>query len=351
MSRKRALDAMFLKPVDRVPCQEWIDHPLFIKEVTGVDPYEYPAEAIVALLRELDADWYAGIPGRSVKFEKGETKKDLGGGRYVSEWGFTGSAWSMEPDFHSYDDVLAYNPLEKTTFQERREAHRRTISRIMAQNAMLGPVSLILPSYYTTLFQSFILTFGWAMFLETAAAEPARFCQTIEWFTQISLEYTSYYAENCELPVFWSHDDLALTRGLVFSPEWYRKHIFPNYERIFEPLKKAGKRILFVSDGNYTDLIDDLVAVGVDGLMIDQYVSLEWLMKRHGGKIAVIGNADIAPLTFGTPADVRKEVRRCMDAAKRYPGYFIRCHGDLPQNIPLENMYAYFHACRELGAY
>jgi hypothetical protein len=335
--------------VDRVPCQEWIDHPAFIKDVTGVDPYDFPEEAVVALLRELDIDWYGGIPKHSVRFAKNETKKDMGGGRFVSEWGFTGSGWSMEPPFHTYEEVLSYNPLEKSTAQARKEGHRRTVEHIMASNAMVGPISLILPSYYTTLFQSFIMTFGWAMFLETAAAEPERFKRLLDWYTQISMEYTAYYAENCELPVFFAHDDLALTRGLVFRPNWYRENIFPNYERIFEPLKKAGKKIVFVSDGNYSELIDDLIAVGVDGLMIDQYVNLERLMKRYGGSIAVVGNADVAPLTFGTPVDVRNEVKKCMDAAKNYPGYIIRCHGDLPQNIPMENMYAYFEACREYG--
>lgn len=349
--RQRAIDAMFLRPVDRVPCQEWIDHPEFIKEITGVDPFDFPTEAVVALLRELDIDWYGGIPKSSVKFEKNETKKDLGDGRYISEWGFTGSGWHTEPPFHTYEDVLSYNPFEHSTFEERNERHRRTVDSITAQNAMMGETTLILPSYYTTLFQSFIMTFGWSMFLETAAAEPERFKQTVEWYTQISLEYTTYYAENCSLPVYWSHDDLSLTRGLVFRPEWYRENIFPNYERIFEPIKKAGKKILFVSDGNYSELIDDLVAVGVNGLMIDQFVNLEKVMKRHGGKVAVIGNADIIPLTYGTPDDVRREVGRCMDQAKRYPGYIIRCHGDMPQNIPLENMRAYFDACRELGSF
>ena len=351
MSRKRVLDAMFLKPVDRVPCQEWVDHPDFIKHITGVDPFEFPTEAVVALLRELDLDWYGGVPKKAVKFEEGESKKDLGEGHYVSQWGFTGSHWSMEPPFHDDEQVLRYNPLEQTTFAERQERHRATVDGIMAQNAMMGDTTLILPTYYTTLFQSFILTFGWMMFLETAAAEPERFKHTVEWFTQISLEYTTYYAEHCDLPVYWSHDDLSITRGLVFNPQWYRENIFPNYERIFEPIKKAGKKVMFVSDGNYTDLVDDLVAVGVDGLVIDQYVSLDWMMKRHGGKIAVIGNADIGPLTFGTPRDVRREVKRCMDQAKRYPGYIIRCHGDMPQNIPLDNIKAYFDACKELGTF
>ena len=74
------------------------------------------------------------------------------------------------------------------------------------------------------------------------------------------------------------------------------------------------------------------------------------MLRRYGGKKVIAGNADIAKLTFGTPEDVRKDVARCMEYGKRYPGYIIKCTGDLPHNIPLENIEAYFNACRDLGA-
>lgn len=348
MSKERFLKAVRLERVDRVPCNEWIDHPAFVKKLTGIDPFIDPSLAVIESIRLLDVDWYVGLPKRSFKFEADESKKDLGKGRYVSEWGFTGSGWSMEHAFHSDEDVLAYNPLEKKSYTERQADYAAAIASIKADQALVGESCYISGLYYTTLFQWFILTFGWEMFLLTAAAEPKKFKQTIAWFTELSVEYAAAFAES-DLPVFYCHDDLSITRGLVFAPEWYRENIFPNYERIFDPIKKAGKKIVFVSDGNYVELLDDLVAVGVDGVMVDHFVDIEQVLTRYGGKILVAGNADIAKLTFGTPEDIRKDVARCMEYGRKYPGYVIKVTGDLPHNIPLENIEAYFKYCQEYG--
>jgi hypothetical protein len=348
MSRERFLKAVNLQPVDRVPCNEWLDHPGFVRKLTGIDPFMDPGGAVVRAIRLLDIDWYVGIPKRSHRFTGGETKKDLGSGRYVSEWGFTGSGWEMEHGFGSDEDVLRYDPLARSAPAERQAGYRAVMEGIRADQALVGDACYISGLYYTTLFQWFILTFGWEMFLMTAAAAPERFQRVIARFAELSCEYAAYFATT-DLPVFYCHDDLALTSGPVFSPEWYRQNIFPHYERIFAPIKAAGKKIIFVSDGNYTALIDDLLSVGVDGLMVDHFNDIEAILRRHGGKVLIAGNADIAKLTFGTPQDVRRDVARCMDYGRRYRGYVIKVTGDLPHNIPLENIEAYFDACREMG--
>lgn len=348
MSKERFLKALNLQHVEKVPCNEWIDHPRFVSKLTGIDPFENPTRAIVEAIRLLDIDWYVSLPRHSHRFKEGETKKGLENGCYVSKWGFTGSRWSIEHDFYSDEQVLAYNPLEQSTPAERQKGYRSVIQSINSDQALVGDSCYISGLYYTTLFQWFILTFGWEMFLMTAAAEPEKFKRTINWFATLSLEYTQYFAST-DLPVFYCHDDLALTRGLVFAPKWYRENIFPHYERIFEPIKRVGKKIIFVSDGNYTELIDDLISLGVDGLMVDHFVDIEAVLRLYGGKVLIVGNADIAKLTFGTPEDVRREVARCMEYGRRYPGYVIKVTGDLPHNIPLENIEAYFSACRELG--
>ena len=348
MSTMRFLDTISLKPTDRIAQNEWLDQPDFVMKLTGIDPYEDPAAAVVAAIRKLGLDLYIGLPHHSVKFEAGEETKALGDGRYVSRWGFTGSSWHLGHKFANEFEVLGYDPFANTTFESRRAGYQSAIDSIMSDQQMVGEACYISGLYYTMLFQWFILTFGWEMFLITAAAEPVRFEKTIEQFTKLSVEYAQYFAQS-DLPVFFCHDDIALTRGLVFSPQWYRKYILPRYEEILDPIKSAGKKIMFVSDGNYTALIDDLIAVGVEALFCDQYVDIDWVLSRYGGKIAVVGNANIDILTRGTVEDVRKEVIRCMNYGKRYPGYVMHVSGDMPHNVPLENMEAYFAFCQEYG--
>ena len=350
MSKKRALDAMYLRDTDRVPNQEWIDHPAFIKKMTGIDPFEYPTEAVLEILKILDVDWYVGIPEKARKFSEGETSR-IEEGIHYTEWGFTGSQWEDEHVFEDIEEVLDYNPLEDIEGKVRistKEYRQSRINDMVKGQKLVGDSTLITGLYYTTLFQCFIMAFGWELFLVTARLEPERFKKTIELFTQFSIRNVEEWMK--ESPeVMFCHDDLSLSRGLVFPKEWYLENIFPNYEKIFEPIKKAGTKIIFVSDGNYSELIGELFAVGVDGLIVDNYVDMETVIEKYGNTKVICGNADSRILTEGTVEDVRCEVKRCMDLGKKYPGYFIRAAGDLPHNIPIENIECYFESCRKFG--
>jgi uroporphyrinogen-III decarboxylase len=212
----------------------------------------------------------------------------------------------------------------------------------------IGEQALVTGLYYTTLFQACIMTFGWENFLEAAASEPEAFGRILDEFTEISVENIRQWVQS-PCPVCFFHDDLAISTGLVFPPDWYRREIYPRYERIFEPARQAGKTIHFVSDGRYEELMPDLYALGVRGFLIDPDNDLEAALGRFGRDCAILGNIDTSILTSGTPADVHAEVKRCAGLGKRFPGYFFRAAGDLPHNIPLDNIRAYFAAKQELG--
>lgn len=275
----------------------------------------------------------------------------MGEGQYITEWGFSGSLWEKDYSFKSEEEVLKYNPFEDIEERVRivgKKYRQESIDVAVEGQKLAGDTTLVTGLYYTMLFQCFIMAFGWEMFLITAAAEPERFKNTIELFTRFSANNAEEWAET-DIPVFFCHNDLAVSRGLVFPAEWYRVNIIPNYERIFEPIKKSGKKVIFVSDGNYSELIDDIFAVGVDGIMIDNYVELEPVLRKYGDKKVIVGNASTQVLTEGSKEDVYREVKRCADLGKRYPGYFFKSAGDLPQNIPLNNIEYYFEICNQLG--
>ena len=349
MPYERMMKTLRLENGAGIASNETIAHPAFIEKVTGIDPFERPQEAMVAVTRALSIDWQYSIPRHSVKFAPKERRKDLGDGRFVTEWGFTGSGWSDHAGFDDAEKVYAYDPFDKYGSEEDlRKQIREGISHLMADQELCGNDAIVSGLYYTTLFQWFIVVFGWEMFLVAAASDPERFGLCLDRFERMSRIYAEEYAAS-EIPFFFCHDDLAMTRGLVFPPEWYRKYLFPAYERILEPVRAAGKKVMFVSDGNYGLLVDDLFAAGVDGIMVDWTFDLKDLFRKYGGKKIIAGNADTMVLTYGDMADVRKEVARCVSAAGGMPGYVIKCSNDLPQNIPLCNIEAYFDAIAEYG--
>ncbi|MCL2159952.1 MAG: uroporphyrinogen decarboxylase family protein, partial [Oscillospiraceae bacterium] len=305
MSKERLLKTLRLEQTDRVAQYEWLDHPEFILKHTGIDPYEEPEKAVVAAIKKFDIDWYVGLPKRANKFAEGESSKKIGDDLYVTKFGFTGSYWRhTESKFEDDEMIYEYDPYAKASKEQRIAGYRSGIEATQKDQESVGDFCYISGIYYTTLFQWFILTFGWEPFLAAAASDPARFKSVIDRFADMSVEYAEYFAKT-DLPVFYCHDDLAMTRGLVFPKEWYIKNIFPAYERIFEPLKRAKKPVLFVSDGNYIEIIPEILSAGADGLIVDHFTDMDAVMKSYGGKHPICGNVHIDALTYGTRDDVK----------------------------------------------
>ena len=163
------------------------------------------------------------------------------------------------------------------------------------------------------------------------------------------MKHFQAWARVDDLHIFSSHDDLCMTRGPVFHPDWYRKYIFPWYAKLWMPLKQRGVKIIFRADGNEDEFIDDLVACGTDGFCIRKETNIEKIAKKYGDSKIIIGNIDTRVLTFGNAEEIEQEVRRCVARAGDCPGYFFQASGDIPHNVPLKNVEAYFHACRKYG--
>ncbi len=59
---------------------------------------------------------------------------------------------------------------------------------------------------------------------------------------------------------------MAYKHALMVRPEFLREHVFPWHERIGRLVRGKGLPYLFHSDGNYTPVIDDLIACGYNAL-------------------------------------------------------------------------------------
>ena len=344
MSYTRALKTIHLQPTDRVAQQETLDHPLFMQELVRFDPWDNPLQAYVDAYKSLDVDWIFGLPRHAMRFRPGESSREGSNGIRYTEWGLSGSAWRESYPFHDIDSVLNYDPEVSGA-----RYNNDSFAGLRADQALMGDSAIISGLYYTTLFQFPIMTFGWKLFLEAAASEPDDFQRVLNGFAAVSRHNLSVWADQ-EFDLLMVHDDIAMQHGPVFHPDWYRQRLFPLYEYILEPLKNRKRtKVAFVSDGNYSVLLNDLVALGFDGFLINANMSLGEIARRIGADHFLIGNVDTAILTFGKPEDVVNEVRRCLDEARPCAGHFIKATGDLPHNIPLANIRTYFNAVAELG--
>ncbi len=161
------------------------------------------------------------------------------------------------------------------------------------------------------------------------------------------MQYVEVWART-DVEVFLTYDDFVWTSGGALRPEFYRAHVFPHYARYWATVKDAGKKVLFCSDGNFTEYVDDLAAAGADGFIFEPATDLQAVCQRYGRTHVIIGNADCRVLTDGTAEDVRAEAARCLDLGRECPGYFFAAGNHIPPNVPIANADARIEGYREM---
>jgi uroporphyrinogen-III decarboxylase len=153
-------------------------------------------------------------------------------------------------------------------------------------------------------------------------------------------QFFDAYAKT-DIPVMMVHDDMVWTSGPFTSPEWYRKNIFPKIKKLIAPVKEAGKKIIFTSDGTYTEFFDDVVDCGADMLVMEPTSDMELFAKKYGKTHGFVGNADCRILLDGSKEDIHREVERCMNIGRDCPGFIMAVGNHIPPNTPVDNALYY----------
>ena len=211
------------------------------------------------------------------------------------------------------------------------------------------PDQVNMTGIYVTMISGLLAVFGWEMLLEGMGEDPDAFGGVANRYADWILQYFRALADS-NADVVMIHDDIVWISGPFTNPSWYRKYVFPNYEKLFEPLHKAGKKILYTSDGTYTQFADDIAACGINGFVMEPTTDMEYIAKRFGKTHCFVGNADCRILTFGSKEDIRREVERCVNIGREYPGFVMAVGNHIPSNVPVDHA-IYYNECYESLAY
>jgi hypothetical protein len=332
-----------------------------VQHLTGEDPLKHPErlpEIYQELGRKLDVDlnWGAGFPAAHTEmhdWSKGPSMRQSREGHPVVQWGVfhvlaqeDGRHFLDIPIPKDVDEALAFDPLEHfpKTVEDYRQQFAREYSEMLATT---GDVAYPIPHHYTTCFHWPLATFGFEMLCE-AGMEEDDFHDQIARFAEISTRITTAWSQVEGIEGFILHDDLAMTAGLIFRPDWYREHVISFYPQIFKPLKDKGIPIIFTSDGNCTDLVDDIFDAGADGFNFEDLVDLEMMAEKHGDKI-LVGNFNNATIAAGPDAAIREHIQRCYDIGRHVPGYVANVGGGLTHQIPIPHLESYLDIRRQLS--
>jgi len=249
--------------------------------------------------------------------------------------------------FADPEDVLSFDPLEKYGKKDRKSLIN-DFEENYKESCRKNPDAVNMTGIYVTCMSGLIEMFGWEMLLCAAGMDSVGFGKVTDRYAEFMQQYFDALAES-NVPVVMVHDDIVWTSGSFLNPEWYRKFVFPNYKKYFAPLIESGKKIIYTSDGNYNEFVDDIAACGVNGFVMEPTTDMKYIAEKYGKTHSFIGNADTRILLYGTKEEIRAEVQRCMDIGKKCPGFFMAVGNHIPSNTPVENALYYNEVYEELS--
>lgn len=154
-------------------------------------------------------------------------------------------------------------------------------------------------------------------------------------------------------------DDYGTQASQLISPRMFRRLFKPRLARLFSGIKALAPdaKLFFHSCGNVRPLLPDFIEIGVD-ILNPIHVRATGMnpveLKRDFGKDIVfwgggVDTQDVLP--HGTPAEVRDEVRRNIEALAPGGGFVFNTVHNIQADVPPENIVAMIEAVREYGVY
>ena len=166
--------------------------------------------------------------------------------------------------------------------------------------------------------------------------------------------HTATAAARAGVDYIFCGDDVANQNALMFSKDTWRRLILSRWAKVWASVKAVNPRsvIAYHTDGNCTDIVEDMVDAGLDFLnpVQPECMDADALKARLGKRLGFDGCLGTqSTMPFGTPADVRRRVKECVEKYGLTGGLMLAHTHVLEPEVPLANIDAFASACREYG--
>ncbi len=152
-------------------------------------------------------------------------------------------------------------------------------------------------------------------------------------------------------------DDFARQSAPLISGHLYREMFMPRYREIVNMIKKKapGVKVFFHSCGAIYTLIPWFIETGYDIINPLQPncrgTDHQKIKHEFGSEVCFHGAIDVQAAMLGSEEDVKREVRRRIDALAPGGGYILSTANQLQQDTPPENVICLSRYAREYGCY
>ncbi|MBY8990153.1 MAG: hypothetical protein KGD58_05325 [Candidatus Lokiarchaeota archaeon] len=173
---------------------------------------------------------------------------------------------------------------------------------------------------------------------------------------KFTLELVKILAENdAEVVLLW--DDYGFKNGLFMSPKNYRTFVFPWIKRICATAHKLNCKVILHSDGDLTEIFEDIIDCGVDALnpieptTANPDYDIFKLNKKYGDQITFIGNLSPVLLVTGEISEIEVYSKRLIRELAPNGGYIFSSGHSINPAVTVDRFEAMQNIKRKFGSY
>ena len=298
----------------------------------GEKPGRFPMDAVGYIEYKKDV-YHLGEPAKDIKAGEVLTSKD-GTKKYTKD----GGAWdiSSKQKYKDYIDVINMD-LSRFVIEDVGPEMLSIMQSLFDEKAK---EYVPIPWHYGTLMSRSEIEFGWEPLLMASALEPEAFSKVLDRIGESSLRVVDGWSRLDGVELIIVHDDIAATKGLIWSPDFLRKYVFKWYKRFFDKIHENGKKVLYITDGNYADVIDDILKLGPDGLYCESAsIDPEFVMEKGGPELFYLLKTNAKNMDIGGKDELTQEVLKIRELHDKYPKIFSYLGGGSvkPENVEIFN--------------
>ena len=347
--RERFVTALNMGIPDQVPLFEFLFSPKLQESLIGYRTKLYDGGAAMKLATKLGIDGIPVFVGGYCGFEFFETEGDT----FIDDWGieYIKKGWPVmiqtKTLFRNRKDWEKYtmpDPKEPWRLKQVRDAIAENKNDLAIVPGFIGPVTMMywyfmdIPTLSYTLYE-----------------DPNLVLEITDTFADWVLAAASEVVKVGKIDAFFIADDMGASNGLLISPEHLKKYFMKSFAKMVRGLKDLGFPVIMHNDGNIWEILDDLVATGINAYHpVERAATMDLgiIKKKYKGKLCPIGNVNNKTvMVFGTTQEVIRETIECLKIGAPGGGYIIATDHSLHDDIPEENVWAYINTVKKYGKY
>lgn len=184
---------------------------------------------------------------------------------------------------------------------------------------------------------------------------PEELSKFIERITEFSIEIAKAQIKAADGlldgMVIWG--DVAYTRDMLFSPDFWREHFKPCVKALVDVCHENKLPVIYHGCGNVSRIFADYIETGIDAynpLEAKAGLDVVDLRRKYGHKMAFCGNMDVIKWAHADFDELKKIVLTKLNAAKG-GGFIFQSDHSVPSNVSGQRYDYVVKLVREFGKY